>query len=893
MSTNPLRAFAIILNAIILFNATALAQTPIHVPGFLKFEVYTNIPGTAVADLTGSASYPGSPGRVFYMPSFDTRTVYRDDTHDNYGGRLSGFVTATESGEYEFFLRSDDASQLWFSPDDNPANLQQIAEETTFGGPFEETGAPETSQTIGLAAGQRCAIQVLYKEGTGGDYAQVAWRKVGDTTPAAQLTPIPIAFLSTLIPPRGSIAITRQPTSTNSVENEFITLSVEFTATNAPAVVQWQKNGTNVAGLVGSTIRLGPLTVADSGSYRAVISTPGAVTNSLAATVTVGGDLKPPTIRSVVGNDTFDMLTVEFSEAVFTTSSSEPLNYTLSGGLTVSAVTVVNSNVVRLTTSAQTPATSYTLTIENIMDTAFNTSTAGTSRVFTTLDRVAGGLKFDVWFGITGTAVSALLADPRYPASPSVLAYIREFSSRPVFPDAASMNDYGGRLSGWIVPPETAEYNFFIRSDDNSQLSLSIDDNPANATIIATESGCCGPFENPGAPETSGPISLTAGNRYYIEAIWKEGGGGDYCDVAWRKVGDTTPAINLTFIPGTVLETYAPPATFAAPAIAISNPLNGSIAEPGEPVGLTATASVASPKTIVKVDFLEQGRVIGTVSNAPYTLTLYDLREDNHTFIARATDSMGLSTDSAPITISVGAQLATATLLAIDTVTRWRYDRSGSDLGIDWRQTTFDDSLWPDGTTLIADEGTTTVEPIRTRISRFNDGGQYVQTFYFRTYFNFGPVSPAVKLKLRHVVDDGVVFYLNGEEVHRFGIAQGAAFNYLTSFDGHENVYEGPYDIAITNLVEGTNVFAAEVHQSGTGSSDIVFGAELVATFPVSRATLAITRQTASVRISWAPAGGVLETATTLAGPWSPINGATTPYTATADGTQRFYRIRM
>jgi hypothetical protein len=893
MSTNPLRAFAIILNVIALFHGAALAQTPIHVPGFLKFEVYTNISGSAVADLTAAASFPDAPARAFYMPSFDTRTVYRDDSHDNYGGRLSGFVTPTEDGEYEFFLRSDDASQLWFSGDDNPANLQLIAEETTSGGPFEETGAPETSQTVGLLAGRCYAIQVLYKEGTGADYAQVAWRKVGDTTPAAQLTPMPIAFLSTLIPPRGNIVVTRHPSSTNTVENEFITLTVEFTATNAPAVVQWQRDGTNVAGLVGGTVRLGPLTVADTGRYRAVISTPGAVTNSLEATVTVGGDLKPPAIRRVVGSDTFDMLTVEFSEAVFPSSSGEAVNYSLSGGLTVSAVEVINSNVVRLTTSPQTPATSYTLTIENIMDTAFNTSTAGTSHVFTTLDRVAGGLKFDVWFGITGNAVASLLSDPRYPRSPDVLAYIRQLTSRLIFPDANSMNDYGGRLSGWIVPPETAEYHFFIRSDDNSQLSLSTDADPANAAIIASEASCCGPFEEPGAPETSAAILLNAGQRYYIEAIWKEGSGGDYCDVAWRKVGDTNTAINLPFIPGAILETYAPPATFTAPTVSIASPVNGSALDPLEPVALTALASAASPKNIAKVDFIQQGRIVGTVSNAPYTLTLYDLREDNHTFIARATDSLGISSDSAPITISVGAQLATATLFAIDPVSRWRYNRSGADLGTDWRQPGFDDTLWPDGTTLIADEGTTTVEPIRTRISRFNDQGTYVQTFYFRTYFNFGAVSAAVKLKLRHVVDDGVVFYLNGEEVHRFGIAEGATFNYLTSFAGHENLYEGPYDIAITNLVEGTNVFAAEVHQSGTSSSDMVFGAELIATFPVSRPNLAITRQGTALRVSWTPGGGVLEAATNPAGPWSPVNGATTPHPVTVESGQRFYRIKM
>jgi hypothetical protein len=53
------------------------------------------------------------------------------------------------------------------------------------------------------------------------------------------------------------------------------------------------------------------------------------------------------------------------------------------------------------------------------------------------------------------------------------------------------------------VPPENAQYEFFIRSDDNSQLSLSSDASPANAVVIASEAGCCGPFENPGAPETS------------------------------------------------------------------------------------------------------------------------------------------------------------------------------------------------------------------------------------------------------------------------------------------------------------------------------------------------------------------------------------------------------
>ncbi|MCI0748297.1 MAG: PA14 domain-containing protein [Verrucomicrobia subdivision 3 bacterium] len=888
--SNLSKNFTAFASALVLSYATLAQSADIHVPGFLKFEVYTNIPGVAVSDLTSSPDYPNSPGRVFYMPSFDTLTVYPVDTRDNFGGRLSGFITPTESGDYEFFLRSDDASQLFLSLDDTVGNLQLIAEETTCCGPFEEPGAPETSFPTPLVAGQRYAVQVLYKEGMGGDLCQVAWRKVGDTTPAAQLTPIPIAFLSTLIAPLGSITITQQPANVTAGENETITLSVGFNATHAPAVVQWQRNGTNVAGLTGSTLKLGPLAMTDAGNYRAVISIPGATTNSAEVMVTVNADVTPPTIRSVVGSASFDMLTVEFSEPIFPETLGEVLNYTI-GGLTVSNAMVLNATSAKLTTSPQTPGATYTLMVENIADMAFNLSTAGTSRTFMALDRVAGGLKFDVWFGITGNEVSLLLNDPRYPSSPDLSAYVTQFTSRQVFPDANSMNNYGGRMWGWIVPPEDAQYEFFIRSDDNSQLSLSLDDNPANAVVIATESACCGPFEEPGAPETSAPMSLMAGNRYFIEAIWKEGGGGDYCDVAWRKVGDPTPAINLTFIPGSIVETYAPPGTFTVPTVSFAGPANGSTFEVTDAVTLTANASAGPSKSIVRVEFLEQGKVIGTVSNSPYALTLYDLREDNHTFIARAMDSAGLTTESAPITISVGAQVATITLLAINPVTMWRYDRSGQDLGIEWRSTNYDDTLWPEGATLIADEGTTTVEPIRTRISRFNDQGEYVRTFYFRTHFPFGPVSPSVKLRLRHVVDDGVVFYLNGEEIHRFGIAPGVLVDYLTDAAGHENAYEGPYDIAITNLFEGDNVLAAEVHQAGGSSSDMVFGAELVATVPVIRPVLTIALEGATIRISWTPAGGTLESAPSITGQWSPVANASNPYMTTAAGAPRFYRV--
>jgi hypothetical protein len=892
MNHNSLKQLASLLSALGLAHATAIAQAPLLVPGFLKFEVYTNIPGSAVSDLLASPDYPASPGRVFHMPSFDTRPVYPDDSHDNYGGRITGFITPTVSASYEFFLRSDNASQLFLSTDDDPANLQPIAEETTGGGPFEEPGAPETSFAHTLNAGQRYAIEVRYKAGTGADLCQVAWRVDGDPTPAAQLRPIPLSFLSTLIPPRGSVTITTQPTGATAGANDFITLNVAFTATHAPVVVQWQRNGANVPGLTGATASLGPLRVEDAGRYRAVVSIPGAMATSAEVNIGVTPDVTPPAIRRVLGSPTFDMLTVEFTEAITAASAVDPFNYALDGGLSISAFVIVSPNTVKLTTSPQTPGATYTLTINNIEDAAGLVSAPGASRTFTALERVSGGARFEAWLGIGGNAVSTLVGDPRYPASPDVSAYITRFTSRQVFADANSVDNYGGRLSGWIVPQESGDYHFFIRSDDNSELSLSTDADPANAVVIASESGCCGPFEEPGAPETSAAISLTAGQRYYIQALWKEGGGGDYCDVAWRRVGDLTPALTLPILSGNVLESYAAPGTFTPPTVAFASPANGAEFAAGEVVTLSVNAAAALSKTITKVEILQQGRIIATISNAPYALTFYELREDNHIFIARATDSAGLFTDSAPLTISVGVPVERLTLAAIDTTTIWRYDRTGRDLGTDWRQPGYDDSTWPQGPALIADEGTATVEPIRTRISRFNDQGQYVRTFYYRTHFNFDrPITPIVKLRLRHVVDDAVLFYLNGQEIHRFGIAPGVIVDYLTDAAGHENAYEGPYDIPLDYLVEGDNVLAAEVHQAGGSSSDMVFGGEFIATVPVVRTVLTIARNGSSVRISWTPSGGTLQSAPTPAGPWSPVLNATNPHNTAASETARFYRV--
>lgn len=125
--------------------------------------------------------------------------------------------------------------------------------------------------------------------------------------------------------------------------------------------------------------------------------------------------------------------------------------------------------------------------------------------------------------------------------------------------------DYGQILYGYIVPSETADYTFYLCSDDQGELWLSTDDDPANSRLIATEpgwnpsrtwdSGDRRPVANGRPANVSPSIRLEAGKYYFVEAIMKEAGGGDNLGVAWTHTGAPAPANGSGPIAGTFLRT--------------------------------------------------------------------------------------------------------------------------------------------------------------------------------------------------------------------------------------------------------------------------------------------------------------------------------------------------
>ena len=144
-----------------------------------------------------------------------------------------------------------------------------------------------------------------------------------------------------------------------------------------------------------------------------------------------------------------------------------------------------------------------------------------------------GSIRRDWWTGIGGVAVADLTSNANYPDNPSGSDSITQFET-----PTNILDNYGTRVHGYLTPDITGEYTFWLATDDGGELWLSTDANPANRQLIATVPGWASPRQwDKYTQQQSPPVTLVAGQSYFIEALMKEGGGGDNLAVGWRRPG--------------------------------------------------------------------------------------------------------------------------------------------------------------------------------------------------------------------------------------------------------------------------------------------------------------------------------------------------------------------
>ena len=125
------------------------------------------------------------------------------------------------------------------------------------------------------------------------------------------------------------------------------------------------------------------------------------------------------------------------------------------------------------------------------------------------------GANLDTWTGIFGETIEELRGGTNNLANaPQKSERLQNVLEAP-----SNVNDnYGSRMSGWLVAPVTGDYQFFIASDDNGEFWLSTDGDPDNKVLI-----CRQPFSAPPrwwdeySEQKSELISLEAGQSYYYE----------------------------------------------------------------------------------------------------------------------------------------------------------------------------------------------------------------------------------------------------------------------------------------------------------------------------------------------------------------------------------------
>ncbi len=186
--------------------------------------------------------------------------------------------------------------------------------------------------------------------------------------------------------------------------------------------------------------------------------------------------------------------------------------------------------------------------------------------------------------------------------------------------------------------------------------------------------------------------------------------------------------------------------------------------------------------------------------------------------------TVGVVTNAAGVPPLTGP---TTNLVSLDGT--WRFDDSGVDQGIAWRNLSYDDSAWGFGPGLFFVEEAPLPGPKNTPLTPGRN------TYYFRHVFNFEG-DPGTKLfDLRSLVDDGAIVYLNGAEIARLNMPTGTvSYATMASTAVPDASFTGPLSVASSNLVEGQNVLAVELHQSTSTSNPglrVLTAANYVATW--------------------------------------------------------------
>jgi ELWxxDGT repeat protein len=242
-----------------------------------------------------------------------------------------------------------------------------------------------------------------------------------------------------------------------------------------------------------------------------------------------------------------------------------------------------------------------------------------------TLCAGTGGVLHELWTNVQGNQVSAIPVDTPPAAKDTLNIFEGTINAG---------NHYGSRYRGYLCVPQTGNYQFWIASNDHSELWLSSSTNPEDKVKIAYVEGYTAERQYTKYPsQQSSLIYLTAGHQYYIEALHKEGVGTDHISVGMKLPDGTLERP----IPGTRLIPFN---DNKLPTVSITSPPHLQTFHAPATVEIRADAT-DEDGMIVKVEFYNNNIKLGEDLFAPYSFTWNNVPEGFHLVVVKATDNHG------------------------------------------------------------------------------------------------------------------------------------------------------------------------------------------------------------------------------------------------------------
>ena len=276
---------------------------------FYDGENFVGIDGAAVADLTNDFTFPdGSTAEeTLPQPGSEFLEWVDDIDFDNYGTYTRGFIEAPMTGDYLFYIASDDASEFWLSDGTNPVNRSSgnptafepdccTGTITDIDGLFDgERLDQRHSAPVSLVRGNKYYFEILHKEQAGG-----AWWRMGWQRPDGVQEQIPSKVLAPYAP-GSALSITAGPESVSVSEPSPASFSVDVSGPQ-PIGFQWLRNGSPIQDAILSHYTIEETNLSMNGDRYSVRATDpsGTTQTSAVATLTVTVDTIPPVAEFAV-----------------------------------------------------------------------------------------------------------------------------------------------------------------------------------------------------------------------------------------------------------------------------------------------------------------------------------------------------------------------------------------------------------------------------------------------------------------------------------------------------------------------------------------------------------------------------------------------------------------